>query len=87
MNFKQALAQAAENAESQGKITSTERSTIRQIAEGDSVRRAAAIENVVLHTVGHPHGDHGAIDWVNLVQQIQTLLPLILQLIALFKKP
>lgn len=78
MNFKQALAQAA----SSGSFSPAEKAEILAIAEGASVRRAAALENFSAHALGAS----GAIDWANLISQLQTLLPLILQIVALFKK-
>ena len=71
MTHKEALKKAADDAFDAGKITSAERS-----------------ELAILATQLPPmHEGAGAIDWANLVSQIQTLLPLILQIIAMFKKP
>ena len=84
MNFKAALKQAADNALASQDISAESHAEITAIAEGPGARRAASLEGFAAHHLVAPAG---AVDWANLIQQLQTLLPFILQIIALFKKP
>lgn len=84
--FKSALSEAADRAFSAGQITPDQARDIQDIAKGASVNRAGALQFLVQHVMGLATSA-GAIDWAGLVAALQNLMPLILQIIALFKTP
>lgn len=81
--FKSALKKAADNALAAGTIDTEQHSQITEVTNGPSVNRSNAAQSLAQAALG---GLSGAIDWMNLISQLQTLIPFILQIIALFKK-
>jgi hypothetical protein len=81
MNFQAALRQAADEALEERNITNAQHKQLYTVAgRGNRLRAAEALVRHRAKTT-----DKAAIDWANLVNLIKELLPVILQLIALFK--
>lgn len=87
-SFKQALAQAADNELQAGNISTAQYAKVADLTTGQSVNRAAALEHAAAHALGIGSvGGAGAIDWKALIAQLQTLIPMIIQLIMLINPP
>ena len=80
-SFGSALKSAADASLANGSINAAGHAAIHAAADDPHV--VAAAEPIAAFHVGQTLG---AIDWGSLIAKIQTLLPLILQLLALFTK-
>jgi len=83
--FKQALMQAADGALADGTISKHDHETLAAVNANPNLTFATALQYLVQHTLGGVASTAGAIDWLSLINAIKTILPLIMQIVAMFK--
>lgn len=81
-SFSSALKSAADNSLAAGQISPASHAAVHATADDPHASHAA--EALAAFNVGQ---FIGSIDWAKLITQLQTIIPVILQLIALFSKP
>jgi hypothetical protein len=90
--FTKALSEAADQALRQKLIDQAGASEVKSALQGEE--RPRALEYVVRHKLKHESHAHfsqegagaSAIDWSSLIQRLTTMMPMILQFLALLKK-
>ncbi len=88
-SFKQALAQAADNALAAGTLDTASYARIADIATGPSTNRAKSLEYAVAHLLSsHTRAASvGAFDWMQLIPQIQAIIAAVSAIINIIHPP